>query len=635
MKDLSKKYDIRVCIVNFSLPTRGTGKLMDKSSFEENVYLNPAFRKDMADGKIHGLLTHAGRNMAKIDPTIPYEDNMLRSSDRANLVVNLSMLNDAAYADLVFVDTEAAKQVKDIIKSGGMMGVSMSTHCDAKRTDKYYIKKLLGVDFTQEPAFKGTGISDVNFSNVDSSLVMINFSGSIVDVNFDFDSNDFSLKNELYKASHEKTKLCNFSLKLLLKEARFNPIKRLRFRIDETIRTLRGMNQDNVNSFKPFIRSYLDDLVYNWIARAFEEEGRINLSIGLRLNSFIKDSSLINSINKDLNLIKIRKSTMGYIDKINQKKMSESLNELFASLWKYVEAKSEKKVYNEQTNLQERLAKNFSRGIMKKYVLNKHFSAPSAVVKDSFKDKYVSIEEWLNDIGNIDKEDITSVREWAQKYPKNPIDKDGFKKEYLNDEAIDELIKKILLGKVTDDTVEKLRKELIGTSTPAVITNFDADIANRTLTDADIEAMIDKMKESGMAVSTTEEEDTVINDQELPEEPLTATEPIVEQPPAEVPEATTQPEAPKYPKPKVVSEETAAKLTSSDFSLPTMTLFSYLNTDAIETEEDIEVVAFSLGISTDIVGDYVKLQKVYKKGLMNFSEYSLILSKIKTQLKLN
>ena len=184
--------DLIVTMVDFERPGVGTHQYMSQSSFEENVINNEYFQNSLEAGLIKCLLTHQGRDYADNDKSgTPYDDLLATHPDLCGVVRDVWLEGSKAMASIDLFDGQAfpaAAKLKDLIKKGTFVGVSMATECEINSQGNYDIKALLGCDFTLDNFFMGSGIVTIkkNFSRVNGSQ-KVNFSNKRVQLSKCFD----------------------------------------------------------------------------------------------------------------------------------------------------------------------------------------------------------------------------------------------------------------------------------------------------------------------------------------------------------------------------------------------------------------------------------------------------------------
>lgn len=711
-------YDLKIVCLNFNLPTRGTRKPMNRGSFETNVHNNPEFRADLRQGKLFGLYTHAGRYYDQLNKTIPYSDNIAKHPDLANTIVEEEIVGDEVHLSLILLngDNRRGDQVKDMLKKGVEVGVSMSTHCDPLKTDAYYITKLLGVDFTHDPAFLGTGIIEQNFSYLDVNTSILGGTGQPEVVNFNlgtakiidsripagniwhipFSIEGFKAINTVKDYFKTITRFDNYLfdkntlefhrisqdnlekevranpqhfalLKQMIIEAKYPPYRRLNRRIEELIREVKGKPEEFITQNKDIYFQFINDPIYNWISKAFNSDKRVMLSIGLRLNKYVKNPSVVANADRKLEQIrKKRKSMQGVFDKMSQKQLDEVLKSLFGEIWKFIEQRS-------NTVL---LSKEGLKAVLQNY--------------DANTTDYKTVEEWL-DAGS---DGVKDYNIWIKSYPYNAKDKDDYQDGYYGYEETDALIRALASNSLDEKGKSKLAKIMedqninnfndLPAHMQGYLNNFDTkeeneDIARRTITDADTESVADKIlnddKLFNTLVEKLREKGVVPPDQNQNQEgmpPVDAPPPDGQNPPQEgapqegmppegqppaedvppppedIPPQETQPpqgqqaDNNRFPKPKVITSQEASKLTGVNFSevvsIPkpitreqSRKLISFSVVEMIEpniSDVDLNVVYFSLGrpngLPKEIIQDLLAAKQYFSNGALSSEEYQNI-----------
>ena len=541
----TKNYDLLYCCLNFSMPTKSGGRFMNRDSFYENVYNSEQFRKSMESDQIMGLLTHKGRYYNQLDPKIPYADNIILNEYWANILKDIDIKGDEVLVYLKLTNHKGGIGVRNILKEGTPLGVSMSTFCSGAQTGDYYIQTLLGVDHTMDPAFLGTHLvhknfsesmegSYVNFSNnpgMDPRLQIVNFhnQGIIVENRLDvkkmwnipFDvigyervkniPEYFSTINSYEKYIFDKSNLRpispeytiitdiaakgqeNFSLlKQLIIESAYPPQRRLQRRVEELIREIKSKPSDYIEKNKEIYYSYINTPIYEWISKAFNSDKKILLAIGLRLGRFTKNPSKIMAADRELERIKAKRRSAGNLfDRQAQKKLDSVLRDLFAEIWKYIEERANVTIVSGDTTA----------AILKTF---------SGIGNMNFK----TVDEWL-DAGTDGQKDYMI---WADSFPYNAKDINDYLKSkvYYGYTEIDKLIDMIANKQIS----EKDKKRLVDIMKESNVQNFDngqhknfndssindvqpmseeeakKNITDRTLTDVDINLIMDKILEN-------------------------------------------------------------------------------------------------------------------------------------------
>jgi hypothetical protein len=175
--------DLIVRMVDFNKPGVGTEQYMSEDSFIENVIENEYFNRRLENGMIKALLTHQGRDYADNDQTeTPYDDLIAKHPDLCGVLRDVWVEDHCAFAAIDLLDAgafPAAAKVKDLIKKGTYVGVSMATECEELSNGDFNITNLLGCDFTLDNFFIGSGIISIkkNFSKVrkNKKVLKLNF----------------------------------------------------------------------------------------------------------------------------------------------------------------------------------------------------------------------------------------------------------------------------------------------------------------------------------------------------------------------------------------------------------------------------------------------------------------------------
>lgn len=185
--------DLIVKMVDFEKPGVGTNEYMLEDSFLENVINNEYFNRRLENGMIKALLTHQGRDYADNDQSeTPYDDLIATHPDLAGVLRDVWVEDHCAFAAIDLFEEKtfpAAAKVKELVKKGTYVGVSMATECEQLPDGNYEIRSLLGCDFTLDNFFIGSGIITIkkNFSNKKKKIFKLNFANkkAIIINNFD------------------------------------------------------------------------------------------------------------------------------------------------------------------------------------------------------------------------------------------------------------------------------------------------------------------------------------------------------------------------------------------------------------------------------------------------------------------
>jgi hypothetical protein len=166
MKNLNN-FDITVKVCDFKTPSKSAHKVIDGSFFRSNVLRNPKWQQKLADGLVLGLFTHKGRQPDLQRKEIPYEDNIALSPYLCNVAKDVWVDGDSLYAGLdLFEKREYGALLKDMLQRKMNVPVSMAVRA-ASDFNNFYVKDLLGVDFTFKPDLEAE-IVHVNFSETES-----------------------------------------------------------------------------------------------------------------------------------------------------------------------------------------------------------------------------------------------------------------------------------------------------------------------------------------------------------------------------------------------------------------------------------------------------------------------------------
>lgn len=204
--------DLIVTMVDFERPGVGTHQYMTQESFENNVINNEYFQKALEAGLIKCLLTHQGRDYADNDKSgTPYDDLLATHPDLCGVVRDVWLDGSKAMASIDLFDGQAfpaAAKLKDLIKKGTFVGVSMATECEINGNGNYDITALLGCDFTLDNFFMGSGIVTIkkNFSRQQTAM-RINFSNKDFNDMYFSESFEYELEDSYNFANYEEDKM--------------------------------------------------------------------------------------------------------------------------------------------------------------------------------------------------------------------------------------------------------------------------------------------------------------------------------------------------------------------------------------------------------------------------------------------
>ena len=325
--------DMIVRLTSFSLPVVGTQNKMNYQSFMDNVINSPKFNQRLDAGLIMGLNTHSGRDEADANRTeTPYDDLIAKHKDLANVARDVWVEKDtsgvSAYASLDLLDgLPATDLVKVLLKNKLFVGVSMATRSNYDAMKKeYMIMDLRGVDFTRDPAFIASGIVQQNFSAIrpDTMPHEINFSSNVI-----------SKPSIVYMND-----TVNFAFRDWLRELKRPRFMILHGRIRDVIRNLKTMKPEEIERYKLDIRAYVNDIIINSINLAIDSDKKINIQVLLRINPFLDNPGVAQKFNTKANMAKNLYDSSGYFTKQSQNMLSEAINLLLESLWRYIADKS-------------------------------------------------------------------------------------------------------------------------------------------------------------------------------------------------------------------------------------------------------------------------------------------------------
>jgi len=323
---ITKDADLIVRMVDFDQPGVGTKAYMSKESFIKNVIENDYHKKRLKNGMLKCLLTHQGRDFADNSKTgTPYDDILATHPDMCGVIRDVWIEGNSAYAAIDLFDPAAfpaAGKVKELIKKGTYVGVSMATESIENPNGNYDIQELIGCDFTLDNFFIGSGIISIkkNFSRTAQGKLFVNFSNT----------------NGRQQSAIIQDNTTNFSLREIIRESKKPYYLILSGRIIDTIRVLKSLSPTLIRSSSQQIQAYVNDLIYNWMANAISGDGRINIALGLRINRYLDNPKLANTFNQRANMIKNTYLRMGYMSRLDQAKLNTLIEELLTSLWTFI-----------------------------------------------------------------------------------------------------------------------------------------------------------------------------------------------------------------------------------------------------------------------------------------------------------
>jgi len=327
----TRNTDLIVKMVDFTKPGVGTNKFMEEDSFIENVINSDYTNRRIENGMLKCLFTHQGRDYADADRSdTPYDDLLATHPDLCGVIRDVWVENHIAYAAIDLLDLvafPAAGKVRDLIKKGTYVGVSMATDSVENSKGNFTIKELIGCDFTLDNYFIGSGIVTIkkNFSQ-GKVRGYLNFSNP-------------KIRNENVIVEDNTT---NFSLRDILIEAKKPYYQILQIRIRQTINVLKTLSESDIVINRKYILAYVNDMIYNWLSAALEGDGRVNINLGLRLGNFLKNRTALNEFNTKINVIKNMYKTQGFMTKQVQERLNTIMSSLMDNLWSYIMEKAGK-----------------------------------------------------------------------------------------------------------------------------------------------------------------------------------------------------------------------------------------------------------------------------------------------------
>ena len=155
----TRNTDLIIKMVDFTKPGVGTNKFMEEDSFIENVINSEYTNRRIENGMLKCLFTHQGRDYADADKSdTPYDDLLATHPDLCGVIRDVWVENHIAYAAVDLFEPSAfpaAGKVKELIKKGTYVGVSMATDSIENAKGNFVIKELIGCDFTLDNYFIG------------------------------------------------------------------------------------------------------------------------------------------------------------------------------------------------------------------------------------------------------------------------------------------------------------------------------------------------------------------------------------------------------------------------------------------------------------------------------------------------
>jgi len=330
--------DLIVRLTSFAFPVVNTENKMSQTSFMDNVINNSDFKKRLEAGLIKGLFTHTGRD--EVDAThgkIPYDDLIATHHELANVTRDVWVADDtsgkSAYASIdILTGTKGGDLARIHIKNKMFLGISMATRCDFDRAHhEYVIKELKGNDFTVDPAFIGSGIVQQNFSNTGEPNNINSIQNFSVIRTLDDWKNNIIVNDNFV----------NFSFIDWMRENNRPKYMVLSMRIRDIIRALRRYSKDELVEHRMDIQSYINDIIYNWVAAAMQSPEKININIGLRIVHFLKDPRAAQLFNTKINIIKSIYQKQKFLNRQNQTDLDSCMKILLKSLWEEIADRAE------------------------------------------------------------------------------------------------------------------------------------------------------------------------------------------------------------------------------------------------------------------------------------------------------
>ena len=160
-------YDITVKVCDFKTPSKSAHKIIDGQFFKTNVLSNAKWQEKLKRGQVLGLFTHKGRQPREQIKEIPYEDNIALSPYLCDVAKEVWCDGDSLFAGLdLFENKEYGALLKNMLQRGMNVPVSMAVRAAADM-NRFYVKDLLGVDFTFKPDLEAE-IVHLNFSESDT-----------------------------------------------------------------------------------------------------------------------------------------------------------------------------------------------------------------------------------------------------------------------------------------------------------------------------------------------------------------------------------------------------------------------------------------------------------------------------------
>lgn len=308
-------FDVKAILFHKNERGKSSHKSINVESFRE-LLNSDEYQAKLRDGKLAGLLTHAGRKTARENTNIPHADNVIIDDNLCNILRAVDEDDECVYGYFDLYDADnpksAAYKLKKLWKMGTKIGVSISTEL-VESANEFFIKKFHGVDFTLYPEFTSP-IIQVNFSaQEDGSTKIINEEPNLM--------------------------IGNFSLKEYMREQSLSPYAILRGRIDEVVRFLRFHGNNKVNNERWLLKSYIGSYIRSYVNKAMSS-GDINLMMTLRLDSYCTDRRALRELQISLNRAKSQLRQNGYMTSDVQRSVDKSYTAVMSSIYDYINKKS-------------------------------------------------------------------------------------------------------------------------------------------------------------------------------------------------------------------------------------------------------------------------------------------------------
>lgn len=182
--------------------------------------------------------------------------------------------------------------------------------------------------------FNDLGITESTDTNV-----------SIENIHKDIPVEDQLSLQELNKMPNEmsyqvnETVQSNFSLQQYMNEMVMQPYALLFRRINEVIQLCRSKKQEWIEQNIDRLKSYFDSYVLTWIKAALNSDNEFNIGLGLRLNKFNVDQSLMRKLNITVKRLRTQLKSTGYMSKAIQNELNNNFQAIENALYKYIDDK--------------------------------------------------------------------------------------------------------------------------------------------------------------------------------------------------------------------------------------------------------------------------------------------------------